>query len=191
MPPPSLVFICIWVGWALSWAAAAFWSSRIEARLPLSGAWPYRIVIAVGAILLWHRTARFLGATRLWHVGYDGAYLLAGIAFLGILFTWWGRLHLGALWSGAVTRKEGHRIVDTGPYAVVRHPIYTGLITATLATAAAEANAAAIAGAALIVFGMWLKARIEERFLAAELGPQDYAAYRRRVPMLLPFFPAA
>ena len=56
--------------------------------------------------------------------------------FAGILFAWWVRIHLGRLWSGAITRKEGHRVVDSGPYGLVRHPIYTGLLAATFTTAA-------------------------------------------------------
>lgn len=188
---PSLVFLLIWVAWALSWAAAAFWSGRTEKQVTTPEVWIYRLVIAAGAILLWHRTTEILHEHRLWHVGYNGAYALAGVALLGILFTWWGRIHLGRLWSGAITRKEGHHVVDTGPYALVRHPIYTGLIFATLATAAAQATYSGIAACLAIGGGLWLKARMEERFLAAELGPEDYAAYRRRVPMLVPFFPAA
>ena len=95
-----------------------------------------------------------------------GGYALAGLTLAGILFTWWGRIHLGRLWSSAITRKEDHRVVDSGPYALVRHPIYTGLIAAILATAAAEGTATALAGAALVTFGLWLKARTEERFLS-------------------------
>jgi protein-S-isoprenylcysteine O-methyltransferase Ste14 len=82
---------------------------------------------------------------RIWHVGYNGAYLLAELTVAGTLFAW-SRIHLGRLWSGAITRKEGHRIVDTGPYGLVRHPIYTGLIAATLTTAAAQATLTAIVG---------------------------------------------
>jgi protein-S-isoprenylcysteine O-methyltransferase Ste14 len=80
---------------------------------------------------------------------------------------------------------------DTGPYSVVCHPIYTGAIAATVATAAAEATLPAVIGLVLITLGLWLKARTEERFLREELGPEAYDAYRRRVPMLLPFGPRA
>ena len=53
----------------------------------------------------------------------------------GLAFCWWARLHLGAMWSGTVTRKDDHHIVDTGPYGLVRHPIYTGLIFSALGQA--------------------------------------------------------
>jgi len=108
---------------------------------------------------------------------------------MGLLLTWWARLHLGRLWSSVITRKEDHRIIDTGPYAFIRHPIYTGLITALLATAVAEATVTAILGTPLVAFGLWLKARSEERFLMVELGPDAYGSYCRRVPMLVPFLP--
>ena len=88
-----------------------------------------------------------------------------------------------------ISRKEGHKIIETGPYALMRHPIYTGLIIALLATAAAEGRATALVGATLVVFGVWLKARTEERFLVAELGAELYASYCRRVSMLIPFLP--
>jgi protein-S-isoprenylcysteine O-methyltransferase Ste14 len=105
------------------------------------------------------------------------------------LFTWWARIHLGRFWSNAITRKEGHRVIDTGPYGLVRHPIYTGLIAAMLATGVAVATITALLGTVLIAFGLWQKARMEEGFLTTELGASAYGTYCRRVPMLVPFLP--
>jgi protein-S-isoprenylcysteine O-methyltransferase Ste14 len=186
---PSAVFAVIWLGWLVSWILAAFWSGRTEKTVATWQTWTYRTALLAGAILLFHSPRRLLGESRLWHVGYDGAYALAGLALAGILLTWWARIHLGRLWSSAITRKEDHRIVDTGPYALVRHPIYTGLIVAISATAAAQATVTGCFGAALITLGLWLKAVIEEHFLTSELGADAYGAYRRRVPMLVPFLP--
>jgi protein-S-isoprenylcysteine O-methyltransferase Ste14 len=185
---PGVVFAIIWIGWIVSWMAAAFWSNRTE-KLALT--WDtllYRVCIVAGFILITPWTSRRLLAVPLWNVGYAGANALAAVTLAGILFTWWARIHIGRLWSGSITRKEGHHVVDTGPYALVRHPIYTGLILALLATAAAQATANAVTGAVLISVGFWLKARAEERFLTAELGANAYSDYRRRVPMLLPSF---
>ena len=131
--------------------------------------------------------AHVIGESRIWEVGNNVAYGLIVVTLLGLLLTWLARIHLGRLWSSAITRKERHRLVDTGPYAFVRHPIYTGIITALVATAAIEATLAALVGATLICSGLWLKARAEERFLMVELGPDDYKSYCRRVPMLIPF----
>jgi protein-S-isoprenylcysteine O-methyltransferase Ste14 len=86
-----------------------------------------------------------------------------------------------------ITRKEDHKIIDTGLYAFVRHPIYCGLIIALLATAIADGRAAALLGSALVILGVLQKAWTEERFLVTELSPEIYGAYCRRVPMLIPF----
>ena len=108
---------------------------------------------------------------------------------MGLAFTWWARLHLGTLWSGNVTRKEGHRVIDTGPYGLVRHPIYTGLLLAIFATLLLRPGWYGLGSAAFFTIGFVTKLRLEERFLKAELGPDDYEAYQARVPMLVPFWP--
>jgi len=114
---------------------------------------------------------------------------LFALVLVGLAFAWWARIHLGRLWSSSVTRKAGHRVVDSGPYAVVRHPIYTGLLLSIAATAAEQGSVRAILGLLAFIVGFSIKARLEERFLSAELGPGDYEGYRRRVPMLIPFGP--
>src|SRR5579859_185642 len=184
---PRVIFAVIWGGWVVSWLAASFWSGRTQKRAGTLVSWAYRVLLGVGAVLMTPWAARFFAAEPLWRAGDLASYALAAAALAGIALTWWARIYLGRLWSSAITRKEGHRIVDRGPYALVRHPIYTGLIAAIVASAIAEATATALGGAALIVFGLWVKARAEERFLSGELGADAYAAYRRRVPMLLPW----
>jgi protein-S-isoprenylcysteine O-methyltransferase Ste14 len=108
---------------------------------------------------------------------------------LGFAFAWWARIYLGPVWSSSVTRKVNHRVIDSGPYALVRHPIYTGILLAVYATTAAKGTVLGIAAAVLVTVGFWLKARLEERWLCTELGTGEYSAYRRKVPMLLPFGP--
>jgi len=168
---------------------ASLWSGRTEKRAATRETWIYRFIIFAGAILIAPWTAQALGERSIWQVGYYGAYPIIGVMMMGLALTWWARIHLGRLWSSAITRKEKHRLVDTGPYGFVRHPIYTGLIIALLATAVTEATPVALLGAVLIALGLWVKARAEERFLLSELGPEVYESYRRRVPMLVPFLP--
>jgi protein-S-isoprenylcysteine O-methyltransferase Ste14 len=186
---PSEAFQVIWIGWVVSWVAASLWSARTEKRAATRETWIYRIVIFAGAILIAPWTAQVLGERPTWQAGYYGAYALIGVMLTGLALTWWARIHLGGLWSSAITRKEKHRLIESGPYAFVRHPIYTGLIIALLATAAIEATLLALLGALLIILGLWVKARAEERFLSTELAPETYESYRRRVPMLVPFLP--
>jgi protein-S-isoprenylcysteine O-methyltransferase Ste14 len=185
---PTNLIALIWLGWVISWVAASFWSGRTKSHVRTRNSWVYRLPILLGAILLSAWAPGTLLNTTLYDPGNAGTYLLAIVVLLGISFTWWARIHLGRFWSNAITRKEDHSIVESGPYGLVRHPIYTGLILAILATGAAVATVASLLGAVLISFGEWQKARMEERFLSAELGAEAYRAYSRRVPMIVPFF---
>ena len=186
---PGIAIVGLWALWGLSWLAAAWWSNSTEKRVGLGAELGYRIVQLSGVLLLLVPAHGYEGVLRLWHIGWTGAWICVALIALGLAFCWWARIHLGRLWSGMVTRKTDHRVIDTGPYALVRHPIYTGILLAVLATMAAKGTVPGIAGAVLITVGLWMKARIEERWLAQELGPGDYEAYRCRVPMLLPFGP--
>jgi protein-S-isoprenylcysteine O-methyltransferase Ste14 len=133
----------------------------------------------------------YRGPLRLWMVTPGVAWACVAAIAAGFLFSWWARIHLGALWSGRITTKKDHRVVDTGPYALVRHPIYTGILFAVYATAALKGTILGLVGAAIVTAGVYLKARLEEDWLANELEPDAYARYRRRVPMLVPFGPKA
>jgi protein-S-isoprenylcysteine O-methyltransferase Ste14 len=171
----------LWAVWAISWALAGVWSGRTTARAPLSATAAYQIPQFLGAVLL-------IAPLRFWRwpVAEPIRWVLAGVVIAGFAFCWWARLHLGRLWSGAVVRKEGHHVVDTGPYALVRHPIYAGLLLAAFAMAIARGGVAPLTGAGLLLVAWSIKARLEERLLRSELGAA-YGAYAARTPMLAPF----
>ncbi len=187
---PGLAVIALWIGWLLSWVAAAVWQKTTVKRVAAGAEIRYRLVLIIGGLVLAIPARRAVGPVRLYHVTWGGAWICVGLIALGIVFAWWARIHLGSLWSGSITRKEDHRVVDSGPYAIVRHPIYTGLLLSVLATAAIKGTVLGFTGALIIVIGLWMKARLEEQWLRDELGAEAYGAYRRRVPMLVPFFPA-
>jgi len=180
-----------WVVWVISWfGAAAAWRSRSVKRASAASEVGYRVPVLAGAIFMFGPPGvRASGRTALWRPDVPLAWAIVGVVACGLLLTWWARIHLGRLWSSQVTRKENHHIVDTGPYGIVRHPIYTGITLATLATAALLPTASTLAGAVLMTAGLYMKARVEERFLRRELGAEAYDAYARRVPMLVPFAP--
>jgi protein-S-isoprenylcysteine O-methyltransferase Ste14 len=112
----------------------------------------------------------------------------SGLALLiaGLLFAVWARVHLGRNWSGSVTVKEGHELIRTGPYGLVRHPIYTGLITAVLGTAIVSGTVRAALGLVIISGSLVLKLRTEEDFMR-ETFPDQYPRYANQVPALIPF----
>jgi protein-S-isoprenylcysteine O-methyltransferase Ste14 len=172
----------LWLAWMVSWHVAALWrgvkrdeAPRREYRLH------FAIAIAGFVMVFWSRPT----TAPLWPVGEALGWAMVALTAAGFAFAWWARIHLGRLWSGGVVLREDHRVVDSGPYALVRHPIYTGLFVAVSAMAAVRATPLALAGAALFVLGFTLKARVEERFIEQALP--GYAAYRRRVGMILPW----
>lgn len=177
----------VWVLWWTSWIAAAVWSDRAVKAPPRREHVLYRLLPAIGALFLFGAVRPRSGELTLWRTPETIAWAMVAVAIAGFTFTGWARVHLGRLWSSSVSRKAEHHIVDTGPYRIVRHPIYTGIILASAATAAQRGTAQAWVGAALMTLGWYIKARLEERFLSEELGAEAYQAYSRRVPMLLPF----
>jgi len=185
---PQIVIYFLWVLWVISWTAAALWSTRTARRASFGEELISRVFTIIGALLLFGLySPRYVSVITLWRVSDAAGWLLAAVTAAGFLFSWWARIHLGSLWSSAVTLKEGHHVVDTGPYRVVRHPIYTGIIIATFATAIDKGTYVALAGAVLMLVGWFIKARVEERFLRVQLGAESYDAYARKTAMLIPY----
>jgi protein-S-isoprenylcysteine O-methyltransferase Ste14 len=98
----------------------------------------------------------------------------------------WARLILGRNWSGVITLKEGHELIERGPYRVVRHPIYTGILAMLAGTAIALGYFGGFLGFLLVFVSFWLKLKREED-LMLEHFPAKYAAYQRRVKRIIPF----
>jgi protein-S-isoprenylcysteine O-methyltransferase Ste14 len=178
----------LWLAWLISWTVAMIWSDRTDKRDAVGAELFFRVLFYVGLILLFAFPVRTEYAQmQLWRFEYvTNAVLVAAVA-AGLLFTWWARIHLGRLWSDRVVKKVGHWVVDTGPYKLVRHPIYSGLIFAALATAIQKATPFALLGVAVITLAFSIKARREERFLRSEIGNDAYDAYARKTAMLVPF----
>ena len=177
----------MWLVWWVSWLAAAAWSDRAVKRPAARHQIIYRLLAGLGAVLLFGMYRHDLRVEIiLWRSPIALAWAMAAVVLAGLLFTWWARIHLGRLWSSSVTRKADHYVVDTGPYGIVRHPIYTGIILASLATAAMRGTTLAWLGACVMTTGWIIKARLEEDFLREQLGAETYGEYARLVPMLVP-----
>ena len=196
---PLLIAYSLWLAFVISWnaiprfsgvaATVATPADRSSGRAPRWGMGGrgerlYGLVIALGLVMLVLAPATRRGALWVNPSLVDWAMLLVIAA--GIAWCWWARVHLGRLWSANVTRKEGHRVVDTGPYGRVRHPIYSGFILIYLGMAIICATALGLAGLVLMTLGLSLKARVEERFLIEELGAEAYGRYQATTPMLIP-----
>jgi protein-S-isoprenylcysteine O-methyltransferase Ste14 len=117
-----------------------------------------------------------------------------GSAFTGLALTWfgiglaiWARYHLGQYWSARVSIKRGHELIRTGPYARIRHPIYSGLLLASIGTALVIDKWRCVAGILLILVAFALKARKEENLLEQQFG-DAFAEHRRHTGFLIPRF---
>ncbi len=176
----------VWIVWLVVWILAAGWSARTASHHDLGAESPSRVLTLAAVVMILASYWPFPEA-MLWTATREIGWAMAGLVVLGLGFTWAARLHLGPLWSSTSAPTEDHRIVDTGPYAVVRHPVYAGLLLAVAGTAVERGRLEAIAGALVLIAAISLRAKLEERFLRRDLGDEGYASYRRRVPMLIPF----
>lgn len=181
------LFIALWLVWGIYWLIAARnikHATRIES--PLSRA-AHVVPLAIAALLLWWpwRTHDFLFARLLprepW-MFWVGAVITAG----GLLFTVWARVHLAGNWSGLVTLKQDHELITSGPYRLVRHPVYTGLLLAFAGTALARDEWSGVVALVIVVAALWRKLRLEEKWLSEQFG-ELYVRYKQRVAALLPY----
>jgi len=113
-------------------------------------------------------------------------WLGAALTLAGIAFAVWARVVLAGNWSGSVTLKRGHELVVQGPYRWVRHPIYTGLLTALIGTALARGEWRGLIAVAIAAASFWRKLRLEEALMGRQFG-ETYARYAERVRALVPF----
>ena len=176
-----------WLALVIVWGAGAV-SAKRNARVQPSASLALHSVLIIGgfALLFWRRLSIGLLA---WRFLPDSASLAAAgfaITVLGIGIAIWARFFLGRNWSGVVTIKQDHHLIRRGPYALVRHPIYAGLILAMLGTALTLGELRGLIGLAFALTHWWTKSQIEERFLLEQFGA-EYAQYRREVKALIPF----
>ena len=180
------LFAVVWIGFLLYWNLMAFQAKTTQRMEP-----------AVSRVL---RAAAFLTAIvllsvplpvawlslRLWPQGRVPFWAGFAITLAGLLFCVWARVHLGRNWSRSVTIKQDHELIVTGPYALVRHPIYTGLLVAFLGTSLALGEMRAAVAFFLIAVALAHKLRLEEKWMREQFGAK-YDAYAGHVSALVPF----
>ena len=178
----------LWLAWWLYWVISAFGAKTTRRRESSASRLSHVLPLLVGVTLIaWPHL--HLGHWMSWQFLPPGPARFGSALVLvaaGLAFTVWARVHLGTNWSGSVSLKEGHELVRSGPYAYVRHPIYTGLLVALLGTAVACGELRALVGLAVVAAAFVRKLRIEERFMR-ESFPEQYARYSSEVPALIPF----
>lgn len=175
----------LWMVWLLYWTASAWGVHRNARGEPALQRLMTALVLAFGAFLIFARAP--LGPLNSRFVPNSFSLRVAAVIMIvaGLGFSVWARVHLGKFWSSRVTLKEGHQLIQSGPYARVRHPIYSGIALAMVGTALFSGEWRALIGASIFVVGHWLKSRREEALLTSQFGPL-YEEYRRRTGSLAP-----
>ncbi len=183
---PRLALYALWALWVASWLIAAHWTSPVIRRPQGLAERTALLLIAVGFLALLSEPPG-LERFRFWQPSLGVGWAMVALTLAGFAVCWWARLHLGRLWSISTTAKDDQRLIDTGPYGLVRHPIYSGLLIAAVARAAQQGTPLAVAGLFVLAGGFWVKTQVEEGFLSNELGAETYGAYAARVRRLIPF----
>ena len=181
------LFLSMWLAYMAYWWALAG-NVKSDERREESGSRLQRLVLMVLAVVLLGVPAvrlsvldhRFL-PTSTWPL-----WIGVAVTASGLLFSIWGRHYLGRNWSRAVTIKKDHELITGGPYSLVRHPIYTGLLTGLLGCALALGEWRGLVAVGLVFFALVRKLRLEEEWMRKQFGG-SYENYSRRVRALVPF----
>ncbi|HTS34366.1 MAG TPA: isoprenylcysteine carboxylmethyltransferase family protein [Candidatus Solibacter sp.] len=175
-----------WMAFAAYWAIGALKTRATVRREPFFARYGVMLIEVIGFTLLFNRDADVGVLSRHIFPPSDRA------AMTGIVLTWagialamWARFHLGQYWSGRITLKEGHQLIRTGPYARLRHPIYTGLVLAAIGSALVINHWRCAVGVAVIMIGFVIKAKREEALLAGQFG-EAFQEHIRHTGFLLP-----
>jgi len=180
-------FPAVWILFLLYWQVKAS-DTKATTRLESPVSRVVRAVVFLIAIVL-------LSAPRLpWALlyrpilkqGLPTFVTGALVTLAGVFFAVWAREHLGKNWSRSVTVKQDHELITSGPYALVRHPIYTGILTGFLGSTIAEGQVRSLIAFVLVSAVLWFKLRLEERWMRDTFG-DSYAVYAQRVAALVPY----
>ena len=174
-----------WIAVALVWVAGAVVNKRTIRRMPAGALILHGLILTAAFSLLFNPVLRSaLGP----HLLPDSPWLdTAGDVFqiTGLAVCIWARFHIGRNWSGTVTLKEGHTLIRSGPYALVRHPIYSGLLLAVLGRAFHHGGVSSFLAFLILLVEWKRKSLMEERLMLATFG-SEYERYRAEVKGLVP-----
>jgi protein-S-isoprenylcysteine O-methyltransferase Ste14 len=180
----------LWLVLTLVWVVSALRNMRTKRTIKSqSSTWQflYTAILVVGVYLIFAKQTGIPWLDRqLFSVTVP--IVLVGLlaVLMGVVFSVWARLMLGDNWSNRVTVKENHTLVRRGPYRIVRHPIYSGILLGMLGSALQRGGIRCFVGVLICGFSFWLKTRAEERFMVQSFG-EEYLQYRHKVKALAPF----
>ena len=176
-----------WIAFVAVWLVAAVSTKRTVYRESRAQRLRYWVLLVIAYLLLVHgRQLPYPLNLRVIPHAAPIAWSGALLCMAGLAIALWARVILGRNWSGVVTLKEGHELVERGPYRFVRHPIYTGILTMFFATALVQGHVAGFAAVLLTFASFWIKLGREEQLMLQQF-PERYAAYQHRAKRIIPF----
>jgi len=181
---PFRVVNALWIVLLMVWAIGALQVSPTVRRQSGGSRAAHTLLLIIASLLMWRRPFGLLGERFVPHTEVVG-WVGVGVAVIGIALAIAARVFLGRNWSGVVTVKKDHELIRRGPYAMVRHPIYSGVLLGLLGTAIVVGEARALIGVALFAIGFRVKSLTEEQFMEEQFGG-EYRDYERRVKALIP-----
>lgn len=186
----NAVIAGLWLVLILFWFVSAIGIKRSLGR-PWSWQWEIGVRLVLAALILLAVRLRVLQAAReelqahLVNMSVPMGVVGVLLCALGVGLAIWARMYLGRNWGMPMSQKENPDLVTTGPYAYVRHPVYTGFLLAMLGSAIGQSL---VWGLPLMVGGVYFgySARREEKLMLTEF-PEQYSQYMKRTKMMLPF----
>lgn len=182
----SRIAASAWLAWLAYWLLAASNAKLTRQRDSLSAILSHRLVLWIGAaVFLWPPARLGPLGRQLFLPTPSVLWLGLAFTFAGLAFSVWARTVLGSNWSAEIVLKSGHELIRTGPYARIRHPIYSGLLVAMVGAVLLRGRANALLALVLFTLSFWIKARREEALLAREFGAA-FELHRKQTGMFLP-----
>lgn len=181
------IIVACWTLFLVVWLVAARWTKSSVYRETRIQRLRYSVLL-VFAYLLLIEGARLPFPFNLRVIPPTAPIAWVGVALCvaGLGFAFWARFTIGRNWSGVISLKKEHELIQNGPYRLVRHPIYTGLLAMLSGTVLVLGRVAGIISLSLAFLSFWIKLGEEEQLMLKQFS-EGYRAYQRRVKRLIPF----
>lgn len=184
----------LWVAWIIYWIAGEPLYEQLRHKTKQVATWNVRrrnvesyifLMIAFGILEI-----SFTGRLAFFEQGLIPNTLLVSLmglvlAVAGLVFSVWARIYLGSNWSPAAMLRKGQTLVRKGPYGIVRHPIYSGLIVAIVGTALVFGGYRIIISIICVFLFAWVRISEEEKLMSQQFG-EDYTKYKKDVKAIIP-----
>jgi protein-S-isoprenylcysteine O-methyltransferase Ste14 len=177
-----------WIVFVLYWIVSAIRTRDTLQTESFASRYAILLIEVAGFVLLFRHSAGigFLG-NRFMHRTLASAIVGSILTWMGIGLAIWARYHLAEYWSARITIKEDHQLIRTGPYARLRHPIYSGIVLAAIGSAVVIDQWRCVLGVCLVLIGYCIKARKEETMPTQQFG-DAFREHQKHAGFLIPRF---